>query len=96
MMNNHMKIEVGMGATGKYWTDLYPFEVIRVVSDKTVDVREMRVKITGGDYIDPVYELIPDKEQPVKRVRKTKQGWKTSDGMRIYFGNARYYRDPSF
>lgn len=90
------KITVGMGASGTYWTDMTPFEVVRVVSDKTVDIRELKVKITGGDWLDPEYELLPDPKMPIKRVRKTKTGWKTADGMRIYFGHARYYRDPSF
>ena len=90
------KIEVGMGASGTYWTDWTPFEVVRVVSDKTVDIREMDVKITGGDWIDPEYEVISNEKNPVKRVRKTKRGWRTADGMRICFGTASYYRDPSF
>ena len=90
------KITVGMGASGTYWTDLTPFEVVRVVSDKTVDIRELKVKITGGDWLDPEYELLPNENNPVIRVRKTKTGWKTASGMKIYFGHARYYRDPSF
>lgn len=96
MAENKKKIEVGMGATGSYWTDCYPFEVVRVVSDKTVDVRELDVKIVGGDWLDPVYELHQNQQNPVKRVRKTKYGWKMADGMKVFFGGARYYRDPSF
>lgn len=96
MEKKALKIEVGMGASGTYWTDLTPFEVVRVVSDKTVDIRELDVKITGGDWLDPEYELHPNSSHPVKRVRKGKYGWKTADGMKIYFGHARYYRDPSF
>ena len=90
------KIEVGMGASGTYWTDLTPFEVVRVVSDKTVDIRELDVEITGGDWLDPEYNLHSNEQYPIKRVRKTKTGWKPADGMRIRFGGARYYRDPSF
>lgn len=88
-------IEVGMGACGTYWTDYTPFEVVRIVSDKTVEIRELEVEIVGGDWLDPVYELYKT-NRPVQKVRKCKSGWRTSDGMRIYFGNARYYRDPSF
>lgn len=90
------KIEVGLGASGTYWTDQTPFEVVRVVSDKTVDIRKLDVKITGGDWLDPEYELYSNERYPVKRVRKTKTGWKTADGMKIRFGYASYYRDPSF
>lgn len=90
------KIEVGMGASGTYWTDLTPFEVVRVVSDKTIDIRELDVQITGGDWLDPEYKLISNDTHPVKRARRGKYGWKLSDGMKIHVGYARYYRDPSF
>jgi hypothetical protein len=90
------KIEVGMGASGTYWTDRDPYEVIRVVSDQTVDIRPLDVKITGGDYLDPEYTLHSNENYPLERVRRTKTGWKTKTGKRIFFGYARYYRDPSF
>ena len=89
-------IEVGMGASGTYWTDVTPFEVVRVISDKTIEIRELEVKIVGGDWLDPEYELYHREDRPVERVRKCKSGWKTSSGMKIYIGHARYYRDPSF
>lgn len=88
-------IEVGMGASGTYWTDVTPFEVVRVVSDKTIEIRELEVKIVGGDWLDPEYELYKT-DRPAVKVRRCKTGWRTSDGMRIRFGHARYYRDPSF
>lgn len=89
-------IEVGMGASGTYWSDMTPFEVVRVVSGKTIEIRELEVKIVGGDWLDPEYELYHREDRPVERVRKCKNGWKTSSGMKIYIGHARYYRDPSF
>lgn len=89
-------IEVGMGATGGYWTDRYPYEVVRVVSDKTIEVRELEVKIVGGDWLDPEYELYSNDKNPVVRVRHCKYGWKSADGMKFGIGHARYYRDPSF
>ena len=89
-------IEVGMGASGTYWTDYTPFEVVRVISDKTIEIRELDVKIVGGDWLDPEYKLYSNDEHPIKRVRRGKYGWKTSDGMKIGIGYARYYRDPSF
>lgn len=90
------KIEVGMGASGTYWTDITPYEVVRVISDKTIEIRELDVKITGGDWIDPEYELISNENNRVERARKGKMGWKLADGKKIYVGHARYYRDPSF
>lgn len=90
------KIEAGMGASGTYWTDMTPFEVVRVISDKTIEIRQLDVEITGGDWLDPEYKLISNDEHPVVRARRGKMGWKLSDGMKIYVGGARYYRDPSF
>ena len=90
------KIEVGMGASGTYWTDFTPYEVVRVVSDKTIEIRELDVEITGGDWLDPEYKLISNDERSVERARLGKMGWKLRDGKKIYVGHARYYRDPSF
>lgn len=89
-------IEVGMGASGTYWTDLTPYEVVRVISEKTIEIRELEVEITNGDWYDPEYNLISDDENPILRARRCKSGWKLSDGKKIYVGHARYYRDPSF
>ena len=89
-------IEVGMGASGTYWTDLTPYEVVRVVSEKTIEIRELDVEITGGDWLDPEYKLISNDAHPVERARLGKMGWKLRDGKKIYVGHARYYRDPSF
>ena len=93
---NGQAIEVGMGASGTYWTDMTPYEVVRVVSAKTIDIRELDVEITGGDWLDPEYKLISNDEHPVERARLGKMGWKLADGKKIYVGHARYYRDPSF
>lgn len=90
------KIEVGMGASGTYWSDMTPYEVVRVISDKTIELRELEVEITGGDWLDPEYKLISNDERPVERARLGKMGWKLRDGKKIYVGYARYYRDPSF
>lgn len=89
-------IEVGMGASGTYWTDMTPYEVVRVVSAKTIDIRELDVEITGGDWLDPEYKLMSNDERPIVRARLGKMGWKLSCGKKIYVGHARYYRDPSF
>lgn len=89
-------IEVGMGASGTYWTDMTPYEVVRVVSAKTIDIRELDVEITGGDWLNPEYKLFSNDKNPVVRARLGKRGWKLADGKKIYVGHARYYRDPSF
>ena len=39
-------IEAGMGATGRYWSDIYAYEVVRVISDKTIEIRSSTEIIT--------------------------------------------------
>lgn len=89
-------IEAGMGASGTYWTDRKPFEVVRVISNKTIEIRELDVEMTGGDWLDPEYKLYSNENHPIARARLGKMGWKLADGMKIYIGHASYYRDPSF
>ena len=90
-------IEVGMGATGSYWTDAYAYEVVRVVSDKTVEIRRLdAVHKEGTDCLDEEYDYFSNDERPVERVRRCKMGWKAKGGMKVHFGYAREYRDPCF
>jgi len=88
-------IQVGMGATGWYWTDRYAYEVVRVISDKTVEIRRLNATLVGN-WLDQDYTYEANEDAPVERVRKCKNGWKTSNGMRVAFGVASEYRDPSF
>lgn len=89
------QIEVGMGATGSYWTDAYAYEVVRVVSDKTVEIRRLDVvRKEGTDWLDEEYDYFSNDENPVERVRRCKTGWKTKHGMKVRFGHAQEYRDP--
>lgn len=92
------KISVGMGASGTYWTDHTPFEVVKVVSDKTVDIRELDYELISGSEFDgsAEYKYYINENKPITRVRRCKRGWRTADGMRICFGYARRYYDPSF
>lgn len=91
------QIEVGMGATGSYWTDCYAYEVVRVISEKTIEIRRLdSERVEGTDWLDEEYNLFSNDENPVERARKCKMGWKTPGGMKIRLGYAREYRDPSF
>lgn len=93
-----MELEVGMGVSGTYWSDWNPFEIVRIISDNTVEVRSLDVEITKSDFIDPEYKLYSNDENSVVRIRKCKQGWKAPGkyGMRFNMYGATYYRDPSF
>lgn len=89
--------ESGKGATGCYWTDCYAYEVVREVSEKQVIIRRLIAeKKPGTDWLDQEYNYYSDANAPEVRVRKCKNGWRTSNGMRVSFNGAREYRDPSF
>jgi hypothetical protein len=77
------------------YTDVTPFEVVRVVSDKTIEVREMSaerddsVKLdfhVGGfsahcsNQRDQKWFIKSDESAPVIRIRLGKKGWKSSAG----------------
>lgn len=92
-------IEVNTLATGCYFTDTYPFQVIRVTpSGKTVEIQEMTATAKEGyDYFtNQVYDYIPNSDGRTYTVRKTKRGWRTPCGMKVSFGNARKYEDPHY
>ena len=93
------KIEVGTLATGSYWSDCYPFEVIKVTpSGKTITIRRMDSKVISGSSHDgsAEYEYTSNPNERTYTVRMTKQGYRTPCNMRIHFGFAREYRDPHF
>lgn len=93
-------IVVGTKASGTYWSDFTPFEVIKVSdSGKTITIREMNWRIVSGQEYNGTaeYEYESNPHGSIYSVRFSKnKGWKTPDGMRIMFGNARRYYDPSF
>lgn len=81
------------------YTDIVPFEVVRQVSDKTADIREMKTELVSGTLIeDPVWECKSDPEAPAIRVRLRKNGfWWDSRGWR-YKQEPKpiKYNDPCF
>lgn len=81
------------------WSDVNPFEVIKVISDKTIEVREMEavrdesVKmefIPGGfsahctNQSDQKWIITSDESNPVIRIRlSVKKGWRDRTGRRF-------------
>ena len=71
------------------WTDVNPYEVIRVVSEKTLEIREMKATkgewkpefVPGGfcgtvvNQCEQKWVIEPDPEAPVIRIRLGKKGW---------------------
>jgi hypothetical protein len=93
------KIEVGTLATGSYWSDCYPFEVIKVSpSGKTITIRCLDTKLISGSDFDGTaeYEYMSNEHAATYTVRLIKRGYRTPCNMRIAFGHARAYRDPHF
>lgn len=77
------------------YSDITPYEVVRVVSDKTLEIRRMTterdklVKLefhVGGFFAncsnqsDQNWFISSDESEPVKRIRLGKRGWKDAHG----------------
>ena len=80
------------------YSDVYPFEVVKVVSDKTVEIREMdaerddsvRLEWAVGGFAghctnqrDQKWNIKSNCENPVVRIRLGKQGWKDKHGRKF-------------
>ena len=83
------------------YTDINPHEVVRVVSDKTMDIREMNAErddsvkmnfVVGGfsaictNQGDQQWIITSDESAPVIRIRLGKHGWKDKHGRRYVLG----------
>ncbi|MCW5591032.1 MAG: hypothetical protein KIS74_02935 [Burkholderiales bacterium] len=91
--------KVGYYANRKLWTDVDPYEIVRVVSEKCLDVRPMKATpdptwkpefIPGGFFghtannHDQRWLYERDPKAPTIRIRKHKNGtWKDASGMRF-------------
>ena len=91
----------------KTWTDVTPYEVVRVISNKVVEVRQMKEKLIqkpellgiGGfagvfDNSTQEWECLPDENMPIERIRLTKKGW--GGGAYRMSDTPRYYYDYNF
>jgi len=79
------------------WSDINPFEVVRRVSDITLEIREMHAErdpsvklefVPGGfsaiciNDRDQEWFITSDESAPVIRIRLGKRGWKDKFGRR--------------
>jgi hypothetical protein len=79
------------------YTDTNPFEIIRVVSDKTIEIRSMNAERDFEPNIIPggfaghctnntesaqKWKITSDETAPVIRIRFGKKGWKDANGNR--------------
>lgn len=84
------------------FTDIVPFEVVRRVSDRTLDIREMRAEIDPGVVLefhvggfaahcsnsrDQRWLITPEPSNPVVRIRLGRRGWRDRDGRYFSVGS---------
>lgn len=85
------------------WTDVNPYEVVKVISDKTIEVREMDAKrdesvtlnfVPGGfsaictNDRDQKWHIVSNPANPVIRIRFGKAGWKDAHGRKFGLSDA--------
>ena len=80
------------------YSDVYPFEVVKVISDKTIEVREMDAErdesvelkwVAGGfaghcvNQRDQKWFITSNPENKIIRIRSGKGGWKDKHGRKF-------------
>ena len=94
------------------YSDVDPYEIVRVISDKTIEIREMKaerddsVKLefhVGGfsahcsNQSEQKWIITSDETAPVKRIRLGKRGWKDAHGGRYNLADKpRKFHDYNF
>lgn len=110
--NESFDLTVGMGATICHYTDRTPCEIIRIISDKCVEVRDMNAVldpkfkpnfIPGGfcgtvvNQHEQSYIYSSNPDATIRRARKRKNGeWYITGGTLINFGRAYKFHDYNF
>lgn len=69
------KIEVGTGMTEYYYSDRHPYEVVEVIDQKHVKVRELDHRHIGDGCMDNHWELISNENNSVKMLTKRGNYW---------------------
>jgi len=78
-------------------SDSYPYEVIGIVSEKCLEIRQMKADgCLNKDMCDQNWVITQDPNGQVLRIRKGKRGWKSAGGTPYSVGTARRYYDPHF
>lgn len=101
-----VKPEVGMGVTHCGWSDRDPYEIIEVIDDRHIVVRELGYKLTDGSWQSEhqEYEYFSRPDGRVERLFKNQKGrWVRRIGARgvdnyggWHIGHAEKYYDPCF
>lgn len=93
------------------WSDVEPYEIVRIVSDKCIEVRlmdtgENKTKmdwVSGGftghctNQNAQDYDYTSNPDNPVSKIRLNKRGWQNSDGQRFGISEKPYkFHDYNF
>ena len=68
-------IEAGTKMTEYYYSDRHPYEVVEVIDQKHVKVRELDHKHVGNGQMDNCWELIVNESNPIKLLTKRGKYW---------------------
>lgn len=95
-----MKITVNNAshANQHLYSDVYPFEIVRKISDKTLEVRQMDSTLINSDMNDQKWRAASNENNPIIRIRLRKNGsWRDAEGLRyILSTEPSRYHDYSF
>lgn len=69
------KIEVGTGMTEYSYTDTKAYEVVKVIDQNHVFVREYDHKHIGDGQMDNQWELISNSNNPIQELKKVRGYW---------------------
>ncbi len=98
------KIEVGTAMTEYFWSDRHPYEVVKVISQTHIFVRELDHKAIG-EPMSNTWELKSNENNPVIELKKRYGywNWVEKNGCKtvyrrtnVSFGVAEYYYDYEF
>lgn len=93
------------------YSDIHPYEVVRVVSEKCVEIREMDAELSadwkpnfipGGfaghvtNNAEQVWTFKSNPERPIIRARLGKRGWKSHLGFHRPSDQPRRFHDYNF
>lgn len=106
-----MDIEIGTGVTLIGYSDRTPFEVVKIISDKTLEVRRMDAVLdpdwkpdfhVGGfmghtaNQNTQKWTITSNPSNDVVRIRLGKKGWKDANGDKYSVGKAIKFYDFNF
>ena len=65
------------------YSDVYPYEIVRKISDKTLEIRKMNYTLTNNDMSNQEWEISSNENNPTFRIRLNKNGtWRDRRKLR--------------